>query len=78
MRWVGHPQGDMHMVAASLGSKGPRLGPGGLLLSLHAWTGLEYTAFILSGFIFSRGKPAWALSRCLTTKSADYCMLINE
>ena len=24
------------------------------------------------------GKATWALSGCLTTESADYCMLINE
>ena len=29
------------------------------------------------GFISGR-KAAWALSRCLTTKSADYCMLVKE
>ena len=23
-------------------------------------------------------KAAWALRRCMTTKNADYCMLINE
>ena len=30
------------------------------------------------GGSFLAGKAAWALSRCLTIKSADYCMLINE
>ena len=27
---------------------------------------------------FLAEKAAWALSRCMTTKSADYCMLVNE
>ena len=29
------------------------------------------------GFI-SGMKAAWALSECLTTESADYCMLVNK
>ena len=27
---------------------------------------------------FLAGKAAWALSGCLTTESADYCMLVND
>ena len=27
---------------------------------------------------FLAGKAAWALSGCMTTESADYCMLVNE
>ena len=27
---------------------------------------------------FLAGKGSWALSGCLTTESADYCILINE
>ena len=27
---------------------------------------------------FLAGKAAWTLSRCLTTESVDYCMLVNE
>ena len=27
---------------------------------------------------FLAGKVAWTLSRCMTTDSADYCMLVNE
>ena len=27
---------------------------------------------------FLAGKVAWALSGCLTTESADYCMLVNK
>ena len=32
----------------------------------------------LVGGSFLAGKAAWGLSRCLTNKSADYCMLVNE
>ena len=32
----------------------------------------------LVGGLFLVGKAAWALSGCLTTDSADYCMLTNE
>ena len=32
----------------------------------------------LVGGSFLVGKAAWALSRCLTTESADYCMLVSE
>ena len=32
----------------------------------------------LAGGSFQAGKVAWALSGCLTTKSANYCMLVNE
>ena len=32
----------------------------------------------LIGSSFLAWKAAWALSRCLITKSADYCMLVNE
>ena len=27
---------------------------------------------------FLAGKVAWTLSGCMTTESADYCMLVNE
>ena len=30
------------------------------------------------GDSFLAGKAAWALSGCLTTESADYCVLVNE
>ena len=32
----------------------------------------------LVGGSFLAGKVAWTLSGCMTTKSADYCMLVNE
>ena len=48
-----HLQGDMHMVAARLGCKRALavkeswLGPGGPLLGLTAWAGLENTTLTL-------------------------------
>ena len=56
-------------------AKAPWLGPGESILTLAAWTGLENATL---GGSFLVEKPAWALSGCLTTKSADYCMLVNE
>ena len=58
--------------------KAPWLGPGGPILALAAWTGLENTTLHLVGGSFLAGKSTWALSGCLTTDSADYCMLVNE
>ena len=91
--WGHWLQSDMHMVAASINSrrgrvnpnpnpplplsmlqglavKLPWLGLGGPILALAAWTGLENGTLA--------GKAAWGLSGCLTTQSADHCMLVNE
>ena len=32
---------------------------------------------LVEGWFLAR-KASWALSRCVTTNSADYCMLANE
>ena len=32
----------------------------------------------LVGDSFLVGKAAWALSGCMTTEGADYCMVVNE
>ena len=32
----------------------------------------------LVGGLFLARKAAWALRGCMTTESADYCMLVNE
>ena len=61
----------MHMVAARLGCQSVMLGTG---QALAAWTGLLSPC---RGFILA-GKTAWALGGCITTESADYCVLINE
>ena len=53
------------------------LGPGGPILALAAWTGLENaTLNHLVGGSFLAGKTAWALSGCFTNESADHCMLL--
>ena len=78
----GHPQGDihmvMHMVAVRLGCQSAMVGtvwvnscPGCMdRLRKH------YSQLLRGSFL--AGKAAWALSSCMTTESADYCMLINE
>ena len=43
----GYPLGDTHMVAARLGCQAPWLGPGGPILALAAWTGLENATLTL-------------------------------
>ena len=43
----GHPQGDMHMVAATLGCEGPWLGLGGPPPTLIVWVRLKNTTFTL-------------------------------
>ena len=74
----GHPQGDMHMVAARLGCQSAMVGTGwanscpGCMDRLRK----RYSHFVEGSFL--AGKVAWALSRCMTTESADYCMLANE
>ena len=40
-------QGDMHMVAATLGCEGPWLGLGGPPPTLTVWVGLENTTLTL-------------------------------
>ena len=62
-----------------LAVKPPWLGLGGQVLALAAWTGQAYKTLLspCRGFILTEN-AAWALSGCLTTETADYCMLINE
>ena len=78
-RW-GHPQGDMHMVHVAI-----RLGCQSVMVGTR-WAnscpgcmyrlGKHYSHLV--GGSFLAGKVAWTLSGCMTTESADYCMLINE
>ena len=65
----------MHMVAARLGCKNAIVGPGWANSSRDSMDRLRKH---LEGGSFLAGKAAWALSMCLTTNSADNCMLINE
>ena len=55
--WWGHPQGDVHMVAARLGCKSIVVGTGGPILALAVWTGYSH----LVGGSFLAGKTALAL-----------------
>ena len=72
----GHPQGDVHMVAARLGCQS----------TTHVWVRvgqflldrLRKRCSRLVGGLFLAGKAAWVVSGCMKTESADYCMLINE
>ena len=64
----------MHMMAARLGCEESWLGPGRPSLTQSAWTGLQNTSLTL---LILAMKAAWALSRCMTTESVDYCMLVN-
>ena len=41
------PTGDMHKVAARLAIKVPWLGPGGPILAMAAWIGLENATLTL-------------------------------
>ena len=52
----GHPQGDMHMVAATLGCEGPWLGLGGPPPTLTVWAGLKNTTFTLQSIGFLQGR----------------------
>ena len=61
-----------------LAVKAPWLGPGwanscpGYMERLRK----HYSHVVEDSFLAE--KAAWAMSRCLTTKSADYCVLVNE
>ena len=68
----------MHMVAARLGCQGTMAGtrwanshPG--CMDRHR----KHYSHLVGGS-FLAGKAAWALSGCMATESADYCMLVNE
>jgi len=66
----GHPQDDMHMVAARLGCERFMVGTEWARLTQHY-------SHLVEGWFLAR-KAALALSGCMTTDSADYCMLVND
>ena len=69
-------QVDMHMVVTRLGCKsGMVVTWRAKNLALAAWTGLENAC---RGFISGREGCLGSEHRCLMTKGADYCMLVNE
>ena len=77
-RWVGHPQGDMHMVAARLSCQSAMVGTGWANSCPGCMSRLRKRYSHLVGSSFLAGKVAWTLSGCMTTESTDYCMLVNE
>ena len=74
----GHPQGDMHMVAARLGCQSAMVGTGWANSCPGCMDRLRKRYSHLVECSFLAGKVAWTLSGCMTTESADYCMLVNE
>ena len=74
----GHPAGDMHMVAAQLGCQSAMVGTGLANSCPGCMDRLTKRYSYLVGDSFLAGKAAWALSGCMTTESADYCMLYGQ
>jgi len=70
----GHPQGAMHVVAARLGFERAMVGTG----LAHCMDKLiKHYSHLVESWFLAR-KTAWAVTGCMTTDSADYCMLVNE
>ena len=65
------------MVAARLGCKSAMVGTGWASSHPGCMDRLKKRHSYLVGGSFLAGKVAWAMSGCLTTKSADYCMLVS-
>ena len=68
----------MYMVAARLGCKSAMVGTGWTNFCPGCMDRLRKCYSHLVGGSFLAGKAAWGLNECLTTESADYCMLVNE
>ena len=68
----------MHIVAARLGCESAMVGTGWANSYPGCMDRLRKHYSHLVGGSFLAGKVAWTLSGCMTTKSADYCMLVNE
>ena len=68
----------MRMVAARLGCQSTMVGTGWANSCPGCMDRLRKCYCHLVGDLFPAGKAAWALSRYLTTESADYCLLVNE
>ena len=63
------------MVAARLGCQSAMVGTGWAYSHPGCIDRLRKRSSHLLGGLFLAGKAAWALSRCMTTESADHCML---
>ena len=68
----------MHMVAARLGCQSAMVRTWWANSCPGCMDRLRKRYSHLVGGSFLAGKVAWTLSGCMTTKSADYCMLVNE
>ena len=68
----------MYMVAARLGCQSAVVGTGWANSCPGCMDRLRKRYSHLVGGSFLAGKVAWTLSGCMTTESADYCMLVNE
>ena len=75
---LGHPQGAVHMAAARLGCKRTMVGTRWANSHPGRKSRLRKRYSHLLGGSFLAGKTSWTPSGCLPTKSADYCMLVNE
>ena len=68
----------MHMVAARLGCQKAMVGTRWATSHPCCMDRFRKRYSHLVGGSFLAGKAAWALSGCLPTESADYCMIVNE
>ena len=68
----------MHMVAAGLSCQSAMVGTVWANSCPGCMDRLCKHYSHLVGGSFLGGKAAWALSGCMQTESADYCMLVNE
>ena len=68
----------MYMAAARLGCRKALFGTRWANSHPGCMNRLRKHYSHLVGGSFLAGKTVWALSRCLPTQSADYCMLLNE
>ena len=68
----------MHIAAARVGYKMAMIDTCWAYSCLGGMNRLGKRNSNLVGDSFLAGKTAWALSRCLRTENAHYCMLVNE
>ena len=68
----------MHMVAARLGCQSAMVGTEWANSCPGCMDRLRKRYFHLVEGSFLAEKVAWTRSGCMTTESADYCMLVNE
>ena len=67
----------MHMVAARLGYERAMVGTGWATSRPDCMERLRrYYSYLVEGWFLAK-KAAWAVSGCMITSSADYCMLVN-